>query len=391
MSTIDNRLNKNLNFLMMFFLFSLLFVNTLARSEFDLFIYIGQFTVDITFFLMLLMLIRSWIKQSTHVSLAGLYIAIILMSILFSVSFMTSPYMDESFELIQLILLLVYIVGAARLAWDRQALTIAGVLFSFATIFFFYEWIQLDFPTAGFKSIYRNENYLGILLYCLFYFHILCLRLSKHIGRLFFLAITLMDLTLIVMTSARSILIALLSLLVFWTILKIRHKLFSKLIYFVIIGNFLFIGIYVWLSHVRLGTILNEWSRSLFNKNLFSGRTEIWISVMQEVVHKPFFGYGIGVKASHITDFPLTSHNMYLQILMEFGLIGVLLFVFLLIAIWKLLIKRLDHFVGRWSSCFMLSILVYLSFELTLFQNNYSIALFQWLIMTVGINIKDKY
>src|SRR5690625_724847 len=215
------------------------------------------------------------------------------------------------------------------------------------------------------------------------------MRLRKHVERILFLFVTLMNLILIIATSARSILIAIFFLIILWTVLKFKRSLFNRLIYIVLAGNILFIGLYVFLSYIRLGAILNDWSRSIFNKNLFSGRTEIWIEVMKKVIEKPVFGYGIGVKPSHITHLKLTTHNMYLQFLMEFGIVGLILFILLLISIWRLLMKRIDHFVVRWSSCFMLSILVYLSFELTLFQNNYSIAFFQWIIMTIGINYKD--
>src|SRR5699024_1699553 len=223
------------------------------------------------------------------------------------------------------------------------------------------------------------------------YFQVICLRLSGRFERLLFLMIIVMTSVLLVATSARSVLIVLFAVIVFWTILKVYRPLFKVLIYLVLAGNFLFVGVYVWLSKVSFGAYLNELSRSLFNKNLFSGRTEIWIGVMNEVVHKPWFGYGVGVKASHITDTNLTAHNMYLQILMEFGIVGLFLFVLLLVMIWRALMKRLDHCVVRWSACFMLGILIYLSFEVTLFQNNYSIAFFQWVIMTVGIHYKDTH
>lgn len=385
-----NRFNYKLNIAFVLLLFILLIVNTFMRSQFETFIYVGQISVDLTLFIMFLFLMKSWISRQTYtVSFISLYTIIFLTGCLFMISYTISPYMTDIVQLFQLLLLLFFIVGSARMEWDKTILKMASYLFGAMTIFFFYDWVQAGFPMFGFKSIYRNENYLAILLYSFFYFHIICLRLSKHVERILFLFVTLINLILIIATSARSILIAIFFLIIFWTVLKFKRSLFNRLIYIVLAGNILFIGLYVLLSYIRLGAILNDWSRSIFNKNLFSGRTEIWIEVMKKVIEKPVFGYGIGVKPSHITHLKLTTHNMYLQFLMEFGIVGLILFILLLISIWRLLMKRIDHFVVRWSSCFMLSILVYLSFELTLFQNNYSIAFFQWIIMTIGINYKD--
>lgn len=329
--------------------------------------------------------------MAREIPLTAIYIALFLMIVMVSISFISSDYLENMADIVQLNFLLLFILGSARMHWNRSLIKLAGYIFGIATLLIFLHWVQSGLPMFGFKSVYRNENYLAVLLFSFFYFNSVSLRLGKGLERVLFLAITFINIVLIAATSARSVFISLLSVLVFWAILKFYRPLFNKLIYIVLAGNFLFIGLYVLLSKIQLGTILNEWSRSLFNKNLFSGRTEIWIGVMNEVVHKPFFGYGVGVKASHIADTHLTTHNMYLQILLEFGIIGVILFVFLLIAIWRVLVKRLDHFVVRFSSCFLLGILIYLSFEVTLFQNNYSIALFQWLIMTIGIHYKDHH
>lgn len=386
----NNRLNDKLNTVFVLFLFLLLICNTLMRSQFETAVYIGEISVELTFYMMLLILILSWFQRPTYdVSFITFYMTIFLIGCLFIISYTVSPYMIDFISLLHLLFLLLFIISSARMKWTRITLKIAGYLFGIVTILIFYDWIQSGFPTSSFKSIYRNENYLAILLYSFVYFQIICLRLSQRVERLFFLFITVINFILIIATSARSILISFFLLIIFWIILKLKRQFFSRLIYIVLAGNFLFISIYVSLSYMRLGDILNDLSRSIFNKNLFSGRTEIWIEVIKKVIEKPFFGYGIGVKASHITDINLTTHNMYLQFLMEFGIIGIVLFSLLFISIWRLLMRRLDHFVVRWTSCFMLSILVYLSFEVTLFQNNYSIAFFQWIIMTIGINFKD--
>lgn len=274
--------------------------------------------------------------------------------------------------------------------WKQIHVKISAYVFGLATVLFFMDWMQSGFTLTGFKSIYANENYLAVLLFSLLFFHILSIKFSRNMERVIFFIITGMNLVLIVASSARSVLIGIIVIVIAWKILQASRRIFKTLIYLVIVGNFLFVGTYVGLKDTGVGDILNGFSVTVFHKNLFSGRPEIWQSVFQAILEKPFFGHGLGVKAYNVAETNLTAHNMYLQILLEFGIIGFLVFLIVLISIWTVLQRRLDQFVAKLSACFMLGILVYNIFELTLFQNNYSIAIFQWLIMTIGISFSDE-
>ena len=60
--------------------------------------------------------------------------------------------------------------------------------------------------------------------------------------------------------------------------------------------------------------------------------------------------------------------------LLEVGLIG-LSYSCLYRAIWKLILDSQNTLEGRLSTSFFISILIYSTFELTLFQNNFQIGL----------------
>jgi len=151
-----------------------------------------------------------------------------------------------------------------------------------------------------------------------------------------------------------------------------------------------FMGIYIWLKTTSIGNALNDLSLSIFNKNLFSGRIEVWEQIFHKIMEKPFLGYGVGVDARMFTEQRLTAHNFYLQVLLENGVVGLIIMLLVLFGIWKLLNRNLESFAARWSACFMLGLLVYENLELTLTQNNLSIAMFQWLIITFGIQFIIK-
>lgn len=65
-----------------------------------------------------------------------------------------------------------------------------------------------------------------------------------------------------------------------------------------------------------------------------SGRTVIWGIALKMISEKPIVGYGIG---EHITwaGYNWYGHNQYIQLLMEGGVIGLLLFMFVMVALIK--------------------------------------------------------
>ncbi|MFD1170840.1 O-antigen ligase family protein [Oceanobacillus caeni] len=207
--------------------------------------------------------------------------------------------------------------------------------------------------------------------------------------KVYFSIVLLANLFLIYITNSRSILLAILIMLIAWMILSRMKKVSSNLLYLILFINFVFLFIYTKLKETELGNSLNELSLEYTNKNLFSGRSEIWEQLFVKITEQPFFGYGMGIRASDIITIPLTAHNQYLQILIEVGFIGFAIFLFFLYTIWKLLLKNRESSLAKLSAAFFIAILAYESVELTLFQNNYSIAILQWLIITIGINFNE--
>ncbi|MGY0691402.1 O-antigen ligase family protein [Virgibacillus sp. FSP13] len=386
------QVNKKADYERIFFalFFILLLMNTFVRTQLTGLFSIGELSTNLTLFFMFLLLVKSFITNKQYdISLGKVYISLSLLIAIFSLSFLTSNQM-ESFEFVKLFFLFLFILGAIRIKWHQTHIKIAGYVFSVVILLFFVHWVASGFLIHGFKSVFRNENYLGVLLFSMLYFNILSIKYSRRFERSFFTGILFITAVLIMASGSRSVLIGIAVAVFGWVIMKKFRSKFSYLIYIVLFGNLLFIATYVKLKNTSLGHMLNEWSRSLFEKNLFSGRVEIWEGVIHAILKKPWFGHGVGIRASDVTDINLTAHNLYLQLFLEVGAVGVIFFFAFIIGIWKLLNARLDHYVSRWSACFMLGILVYETLELTLFQNNYSIAMLQWLTITFGVSFVDN-
>ncbi|WP_068675322.1 O-antigen ligase [Oceanobacillus sp. Castelsardo] len=371
-------------------LFVLVFFNTFQRSQFDVLKDIGLLSIYLTLFIMFLFLIRSFIYHKAGLNnLKMIYIAISLLIFINTISFVFTKNVNTTY-FIQVIFLFLFILGSIRIKWDIQSVKLFGYVTS---VFFLFIWIHgyvLDFPNR-FVSIYNNPNYLGVLLFCMLYFQIVSWKYSHTImEKIYFSIVILANLFLIYMTNSRSVLLAILIVIIVWFILRHTKKVYSYLFYAILLINFAFLFTYTKLKGTELGNSLNELSLEYTNKNLFSGRSEIWEQLFIKISEKPIWGHGMGIRASDIISIPLTAHNQYLQIVIEVGFIGLVIFLFLLYTVWKLLLKNRDNDVAKLSAAFFIAILAYENLELTLFQNNYSIAILQWLIITIGISFNEN-
>src|SRR5690625_2988227 len=96
MMTTNIRIDDKLSYLMVIVLSCFLFINTFSRSSIESLIVIGEMTIDLTLFFMIVMLIRSWLRRTfLPISLFNLYIVMFLMGFMFFLSFLISPYMTE--------------------------------------------------------------------------------------------------------------------------------------------------------------------------------------------------------------------------------------------------------------------------------------------------------
>ncbi|WP_161603055.1 O-antigen ligase family protein [Oceanobacillus massiliensis] len=352
---------------------------------------IGTISTNLTFILMLIFLVKGIIdKRQFDLNLNRIYLALFLYMIVYSISYITTLQVD-AFYYIQLILLFIFILESTRMNMGIMNIKLVGYIMGITVVFLFIHWIASGLSFDGFKSIFRNPNYLAVLLFCVLYFKIIAFKYSSSMEKVYIAFLIFINLILIFATNARSVLVAIGVIVVSRVVLQYYSKFFPYVFHMVIILNLLFLFIYTKIQNSHVGVYLNDLSLHFFGKPLYhdSGRSVIWEQLFQKISENPLFGYGLGTNAKDLIVTNYTAHNQFLQIIIEVGMVGFVIFIFLLYSIWKLLIKRLDSSVAVWSACFFLGILVYENFEMTLFQNNYSIAILQWMIITIGINFKN--
>lgn len=272
---------------------------------------------------------------------------------------------------------------AASFVWKRDHIKTFSTL-SFLIIPFLFYYSFIDKETL-------NPNTLGGYAFLLSFFPILYFsnyaKNFKAVRRIF---ITLILLTLIFFTETRSVMLSV--AFIFFTYFLwykiIKSKFSFKLFFvFIVIFCFIFTVIYPNLEkYLPNYENLNYQMIKYTGKSIHSGRDTIWSLLIDVITQKPLFGYGSGAVPSDYIQSSLSAHNLYLQITLQVGLVGLLMFAFFLYVIWnKFWINRFDKKV-RFSAAFFIGIIIYQLSEVTLTQNNFSFALIQWLIIGVGLS-----
>lgn len=261
----------------------------------------------------------------------------------------------------------------------------------FYILLIFLVWIISGF-TSNFAGFYVNPNVLAPYLFYISFFVIAYSLLKKK--KVLLKIIVLISFLLIWMTSSRSIFLAILFVALTYYALKFIKKyrflidaFFFLIILFVLGFSFVYPNISSWDHFYYFETL----SRTYTGKSLLSGRELIWHNILHLVNDRPYFGYGTGTLLRDVYTNNQSSHNLYLQIALQNGYVGLIVFLSLLFSIWRIFSNNINDPIVRLSAAFFVGITIHQLFEVTLTQNNLSVGLMQWAIIAIGISRALKF
>lgn len=309
-------------------------------------------------------------------------IIISLIFILINLLGLFNNFNDRSIiTLAQFISLIGFFIFASLIKWTEFRMKIArNTAIVFVLINFIY-WVSTGFQTP-FKSFYPNPNLIGIFTLLMLFF----ILMLKKKSSIFY---ALLSFTLIYASEARAALLGLtFALLIYfiWPIIsktKLRHMSF---IIMTISGLLSVIFIYPKLIFWSKFHVINDFVRQFTGKNIYSGRQVIWSNLIDKINEKPLLGYGTGVLPRDIIDSGLSAHNFYLQVTSQNGYLGLFAMLILFISIWVAFRKNRNNRIVRLSASFFIAILVYISFEVSLTQNQIASGIIMWFIFSVGLS-----
>ncbi|MDQ0160530.1 O-antigen ligase [Alkalibacillus salilacus] len=356
---------------------------------------IGETTTDLTFYLSVIFLVTFFFLQKQSIKsitqkYGFLYAVIGSLIVLYTISYLNHQDQTQFSTLLTFILTLTTLLTFAKVRWNPKMITFIGYGASMIIMVLVIHWQILDQPTNRFQSVFWNPNGLGIITFCLLYFQIIALKYVDLIYKLLLGLTIILNIIMLYATTSRAVWLSLFIVMITWVCIKTFPK-HIKYIFPIALGLiFVSVFLYTQLYNTTLGNWLNSLSHSLFSKNFFSGRSELWSELWGAIQTSLIWGHGIGTSASEVTPFSLPAHNQYLQFMLETGLIGLVLLCALLYTLWKLLISNANNYVTKWSMSFFIGILIYQSLEHSLFINNPWYSIIQWLIICIGITFTES-
>lgn len=364
----------------------LVFLSILSLMEDRLLRTIGEDCINLLLIVITVYFIYALlINRSYHI-----YKKLLIALAIFFIIQLFSFFLFHSSSIIDIIKLLMFILMISSfvfIKWNKIMLIFVASIVSFLTIFLLINWINIGSPNIKFQSYFRNPNGLGAILFCFNFFLVQAITHTKKIWQLFFIVILSINIVLMYFTTSRTVLLASGVILISWLIYLYKKKLFKYLFQITVCFNLVFITLYIYLYDTAIGKQINILSHKLFHKNFYSGRESIWKEVIKFTLNSPIFGNGYGFKSSNITSSGLMPHNVYLEVFLDSGVIGLIALLFIFYALWKLLIKNINIPAVQISAFFFIGILIYSNFEFVLFPSpSVAIGILQWLIITFGLN-----
>lgn len=133
----------------------------------------------------------------------------------------------------------------------------------------------------------------------------------------------------------------------------------------------------------RLGHVIQSYSGERAN----TGRNFLWTSVLRSVSDNPIFGLGPGALPRDIVSTKLSSHNYYLQVYLQVGLLGLAILGLFLFSVWTL-IAASKTTAGRFGSAIFLMFVLHNGTESLMFQNATMIAIPAWCSIGLALSIE---
>ncbi|MEQ9423716.1 MAG: O-antigen ligase family protein [Cyclobacteriaceae bacterium] len=238
----------------------------------------------------------------------------------------------------------------------------------------------------GFRTSLASASFYMMIFYCLYCLH------NQIIPKKILVGILLL---MIYLANSRSVYGAVLffgATFHFWPILT-KYKL----LYFGLLASIVFLAVFFILLMVGdLGflfpdeKLINTFFRLYTGGSLYSGREQLWPDILYQINLRPWLGHGPGYMPSDFLNTGWSSHNYYLQIILQTGFVGLSCLIMFIIYAWNEFRKFPDDNVIRLLASAIISILAQQIFVVSLTQNKMEQAIYFWYFIGLALNRTRK-
>jgi O-antigen ligase len=317
-----------------------------------------------------------------------LFISIYLISILNSLN-MTSIIMS-----IQVSMVIFFFWGVVFFPFRLFNFKI-GYYIIIIFICFHFCWLILKGFEIPFSGVMNNPNPFGAFISMILGIFMIFKNNYEKANKYIYLIALIMGLILIYSSNSRTVWLLILTFVITYFIWPIVIKLKILFNFYFIFITFLLFLVTVWypkLLYTSLGYKLQDLSRLYTGKNFFSGRQVLWADILNKIGENPIWGYGPATRPSNlnIIDTGLSAHNYYLQMTLQVGILGTIIFLLLLFSIWNYLYIAKYNNTIRIVASLIISMFIYQLFEVAFTQNILAVAMLQWFIIGIGVHFTRK-
>jgi len=274
--------------------------------------------------------------------------------------------MNSTYLFLQLMFIFVYVLKFNDIdkSLIKKAILIGGISVSIYVFLFAREILTSGLGGRISLNDADPNEFAALLILPLFVSFDMIIKKKSKLNILIFSTLLL----LILLTGSRGALAGCVVAIIYFILLKGDFKFFT-ILRFLIIGGMILFGIFSFVPEfilLRLGG-----DGDLQNAIEFGGgRTGIWTEILNIILEvMPFYGFGSGSSSILLSQYFGTiigSHNTYLMIFLEFGILGFTIFLYFLWAIFKK-IKR----TGQYSTILSFIAIIIIIFFLDSYFKKY--------------------
>lgn len=284
----------------------------------------------------------------------------------------------------------------SNLIWKKKNVQVLAIISSLLFIPLFNQAFSYstEIITAG-ETDYANINTIAVLMFVLSYFiYLYMLFYQEKNNKLSILVFSILLLVGLGRTGSRTSLLAIIVVII--TALLWEQIIKNKSVFY---GYFITI-ITIILAATFLYPYASEYSRNfpglnnfifeLTGKELYTGREILWKETIDLIAIKPIFGYGSGVTLDDFWHNGLSSHNLFLQIALQSGYLGLSLFISFLFLIWTCFWRQRNRKTVILSAAFFIGIIIYQNFEVLLVLSSVRKSILLWFVIGIMTSYSNE-
>lgn len=386
MSSGDQGISRkiSINNIVLSILYILLLIGSLNASGSRIGILALSLVIAFTnIFYFLRILYKRYIKISDIIILF-LTVIYIIVSMVSSQNGLGNRGITNTFEFVACIGVYLYFSNSE---WNNKVILLIYRISIVFVLFHFLVWIAKGFGRE-FSSIYPNSNILGPFMFIAIYFILLRIFTTKN--RLIPYIFLLIALVILLASDTRSVLLSMFIGAIIYFIWNtiVKNKGLSIFLFILIIISFgSIVFVYPKLPNWSQYGKLEAWMLEHTGKSIMSGRADIWGRLNNLIDLRPIFGFGPNTVATDVIGRDASSHNLYINMALQIGYLGLLIFILILFTIFMSYISKGSNRLVKLSVAAFIAILAHQLFEITLVQNQLSIGLLQWLVIATGVGV----